>query len=297
MLQNTPFHTDAEQMELIHTDTTAFPYQCFFRSLDLCVGKCIPLHWHPDLEIDYIAEGEIEYLSASHSVTAHKGDLVFINTGILHEVRAKGGQCGCQIYAHLFQVEFLGGTYDSLFCQKYILPIMKNTGIQMVKISPDGYAHIRMAEHFLNAVEYNRGETFGYELLIRNELSELWLLLCEELRDYQNPDSEKGNLDTDRLKQMLQYIHTHYKEHLSLGQISAAANISERECTRCFQRCIRLSPISYLNKYRIHLAAQQLLHTSDSILTISENCGFSSSSYFCRLFHRMMGCTPKEYRS
>ena len=44
------------------------------------------------------------------------------------------------------------------------------------------------------------------------------------------------------------------------------------------------------------MAAQMLLQTGDNIITISENCGFSSNSYFGKVFHESMGCTPMEYR-
>ncbi|WP_394916419.1 helix-turn-helix domain-containing protein [uncultured Robinsoniella sp.] len=74
------------------------------------------------------------------------------------------------------------------------------------------------------------------------------------------------------------------------------ANISTRECSRCFQRCIKLSPMNYLNEHRIRMAAQMLLQTNKSIMTISECCGFSSSSYFGKIFQDYMGCTPKNYR-
>ena len=44
------------------------------------------------------------------------------------------------------------------------------------------------------------------------------------------------------------------------------------------------------------MAADMLAETSKSIIEISEDCGFSSPSYFAKVFRDMMGCTPKDYR-
>ena len=98
------------------------------------------------------------------------------------------------------------------------------------------------------------------------------------------------------IKKMMQFIHEHYADKITLGDIAISTNISTRECSRCFQRCIKISPINYLNEHRIRMAAQMLLQTDKNIITISENCGFSSSSYFSKLFQKIMGCTPKNYR-
>lgn len=102
--------------------------------------------------------------------------------------------------------------------------------------------------------------------------------------------------DTERIKSMIQYIHDNYGKKLTLQDIAGAANISSRECSRCFRRCIHDSPINYLNTYRVRMAALMLLQSGESVMTIGENCGFSSNSYFGKIFYETMGCTPSAYR-
>ena len=92
----------------------------------------------------------------------------------------------------------------------------------------------------------------------------------------------------ERLKTMMQFIHACYGEKITLEQIAASAGISPRECSRCFQRCIKISPMNYLNDYRVRMAARLLSQTGRTILSISEQCGFSSSSYFGKLFQKTM---------
>lgn len=297
MISSNPFRTDSSQQELFFTDSESFPYVCFHRELGYSADHSICWHWHPALEIDYVEEGAVEFQTASQTVTVQKGDLVFINSNIIHEARSSVPGSQCKLYAHLFNMEFLGGTFNSCFSRQYILPVIKRTDLTLLKIAPDNYTRLRMAEFFLKAVDLSQKEPFGYEFLLRNELSQFWILLLTEIQNLPAAENPKKSLDSDRLKYMLTYIHQNYSQHITLDMIAASANISSRECTRCFQRCMQVSPVSYLNRYRIQQAARQLLNTSDSILTVSENCGFSSGSYFGKLFHNIIGCTPKEYRN
>lgn len=57
--------------------------------------------------------------------------------------------------------------------------------------------------------------------------------------------------DDLRVKKMLGCIHENFADNLSLRDVAGAAGISERECLRCFERTIRLSPFQYLLKYRV----------------------------------------------
>jgi AraC-like DNA-binding protein len=79
--------------------------------------------------------------------------------------------------------------------------------------------------------------------------------------------------------------------------IVTSGGVSIRECTRCFRRCINCSPTDYLTQVRVRRAAELLSKTPMSILDISEACGFSSSSYFSKVFREAYRCTPNAYRN
>lgn len=76
-----------------------------------------------------------------------------------------------------------------------------------------------------------------------------------------------------------------------------AANIGERECLRCFQRTVRLSPMQYLLKYRVARGAEMLrAEPGCSVSQIAVACGFDSPSNFSKMFRRFYGLSPREYR-
>lgn len=296
MIVPSDFKSDANREEILPMDAEGFPHVCIDLALDQYVGRCIPWHWHSAFEIDYVVRGTAELVTPDETFPLRSGEAIFLNSNVLHEVRAKDQQQGCKIYTHLFEMHFLSGMYNSVFERNYFLSVLKSARMQAFVIRPDHYRGIQMAEKILNGVELCRREPFGYEFELRAELCRFWCLLLEETESLRAEPEVQSHVDTDRIKLMLAYIHGHYMGRVTLESIAAAANISPRECGRCFQRCIKLSPIRYLTTYRVRMAAQMLLQTGDSILTIGENCGFSSSSYFGRVFCEEMGCTPKEYR-
>lgn len=226
-----------------------------------------------------------------------KGDAIFINSNTLHDIRISNGARECKIYAHLFDMHFLTGMYNSIFEQNYVLPILRCRELQTYTVSPNTYRRIRMLDTILKTIGLNEKETFGYEFEIRAELCRFWCMLMEETETIRRETSEKNDHDISRIKVMMQYIHKHYSERLTLADIARTANISSRESIRCFQRSIGMAPINYLNDYRIREAAKMLLQTNDSIMDIGEKCGFSSNSYFGKVFRESLGCTPKEYRN
>lgn len=99
-----------------------------------------------------------------------------------------------------------------------------------------------------------------------------------------------------RLQTMIQYIHDHYMEEITLEMIATSASISKSGALHIFQTGIHCSPVAYLIQYRLAQAAEQLYITQKSVSSIAEETGFTSSSYFCRKFRQYYHMSPNEYR-
>ncbi len=280
--------------EILPGYTEEFPYVCMFRRMDECIGRKIAWHWHSALEIDYVEEGEIEYKMPDSSVTLHKGEAIFINSDVLHMVSAKGR--GGRIYAHLFDKYLVGGMFDSIYDRKYMEPVLKNLGPGVHVIMPDDIKRVRVIENMFKLADVYEKKEEGYEFAVRSVLSELWYFLYRDVASSISLREEGNHTDSTRILTMMKYIQEHFGEKISIEMIAESANISVRECGRCFQNKIGMSPGNYLNDYRIRLAAELLLSTRSSITEVAEQCGFSSGSYFGKSFLKMIGCTPREYR-
>ncbi len=136
-------------------------------------------------------------------------------------------------------------------------------------------------------------ELHGLELLCR-----IWRCLYNELCSIPKSQPVQGIplLREQRMQQMLDFIHKHYSESITVDMIAQAGSTSKRECFRCFRSSISQSPTEYLNQYRLAIAAHLLLNTTQSLSCICEQCGFNNVSYFGKLFRNTYGVSPGQYR-
>ena len=93
------------------------------------------------------------------------------------------------------------------------------------------------------------------------------------------------------------YIDEHYKEDLSLQDVAGYLGYSDVYFCKMFKQNIGKSFIVYLNELRIEKAKKLLSRPEINIKDISAEAGFRDANYFTRVFKRMVGMTPSEYRN
>ena len=294
MIKKNTFQIEQGNHDSVPLTSDAFPYVCITTDMDHYADHTIGWHWHTAYEIAYFPAGRVMIRTPETEYIIEAGGAVFINTGVLHSYEAM--ENGTVIHAQLFDMHFLSGALGSIFEEKFFSPLNHCTALQTWPVMPDTVGHLDMLHAVLRAIELAGKEPFAFEFDIRSELCLFWRGLLDDTRSLRESSPLRSTADADRLKQMLGFIQEHYGERLSLEKISAAAGISVRECTRCFRRSIETSPMAYLNQYRLRAACRMLRETAESVLTISEKCGFSSPSYFTRAFRDALHCTPLEYR-
>lgn len=94
----------------------------------------------------------------------------------------------------------------------------------------------------------------------------------------------------------LVYIKENYPQQMTVGELAKIACMSESNFYSAFKKRFGSSPIAYLNKYRLSIAAERLSGTNDAIYSIASSVGVEDSLYFSKLFKRIYGMSPKEYR-
>lgn len=295
MIRDTDFKSDKLSREILPDMTDGSGLLCLNTRMNDMMGKEFPWHWHSLFEIDFINEGEIDFMSTSKIFHMKKGDAVFINSGVMHAYE-NTSEREASLTAILFDMNYLSGM-NSLIESKYIYPIMRCGSLDTFLISPDTLDGVKIMERVLSAVELMEKEPYGYEIKLKNIMNDFWLHLIDVTTELRSNSSEKISSDASHIKALIRFIQENYSEKITLKDIAKSSNISERECNRCFQRSINTSPINYLNDFRVRRAAQLLFSSDMTVIEIGEECGFSSSSYFGKMFKEKMGCTPSEYRN
>lgn len=305
------FNIDRNQKERLHHGSFSFPcasYEAAFTNDD---GDDIPWHWHDELELIFIEDGILTLRTPSFQFTLKKGDGIFINSGILHYAVAAPF---CSIYSILFHTNLVCCDKDLIFYQKYLNPLITASTSEAFLISENSsfsfyyssylaknYLQIRndfqSAYHLLSNYEHAHSTTFGVEFTIRNHLSNICILLSKAAAKDSGITSTTSTTDICRFKEMLQFIEEQYQKQIYLKDIAASANISTRECLRCFHKITKNSPIQYLQNYRLSRASFLLSNESSKTVTeIAYSCGFKNSSYFTKTFRLHFHVSPTEYK-
>jgi signal transduction histidine kinase/AraC-like DNA-binding protein/ABC-type sugar transport system substrate-binding protein len=98
------------------------------------------------------------------------------------------------------------------------------------------------------------------------------------------------------VRKALAFLHEHYAEPISRGDVAAYVGLSESHLTRCFRQEMGVTPITYLNRYRVRQAKALLEAGAQSVTGIAMEVGFSDSHYFARVFRREVGLSPSAYQ-
>lgn len=255
----------------------------------------VPWHWHQELEFITVKHGELEYITLDKRVSIRSGEGVFVNANVMHQLYTPTPAVAIKYDVHMFQKEFAAPS-KSLIDMKYLAPLLQCEAVTLVHLSHDHPAQSRILCDLERLALWEKEEAFGYELRSRNLVSELMLELYDNQKEFIHQKQTGTYYSENRLKTMLVYIQEHYMDNISLADIAGAAHIGERECLRCFQKMLRITPFAYLQSYRVQVACGLLRFTKDSIMEIAMKTGFSSSSYFGKTFRKHMNCSPNEYR-
>jgi AraC-like DNA-binding protein len=111
--------------------------------------------------------------------------------------------------------------------------------------------------------------------------------------------ARKRNLGSDAqrlVRQAMAYLHERYTQPVSRQDLARHLGMSGDYLTYCFRREVGMTPIAYLNRYRINQAKVLLSESEKNITEIAMSVGFSDSSYFSRVFRRQVGVSPETFR-
>jgi AraC-like DNA-binding protein len=102
--------------------------------------------------------------------------------------------------------------------------------------------------------------------------------------------------DSKRILKVKNYIDDHFRDELTLEQLSALVSMSPSAFSRYFKLRTGKSLSEYIIDIRLGHAARRLVDTADSVSEICWTTGFNTLSNFNRLFRKRKGCSPKEFR-
>lgn len=255
-----------------------------------------PFHSHPEFELVYILESHGKRIIGNSVESFQPGDMVFLGDDIPHvwlndEIFYKGIN---SLKAKAIVIYFSRDLFGNSFYELPEAQEVKKFFAQAIKgVSITGETNTLIAKKMNKLLKKK-----GFEVVMG--LMEILSLLSrsKDLRYINDNSYVPVNEDNknDRLAEVFKYVKSNYKEEISLDEISKIANLTPTSFCRMFKAKTKKPFVEYLNEIRVSNACKYLIETDLGISEIAYECGYKTASNFNKLFKKLIGTTPKEYR-
>lgn len=285
--------TNQFQKELKQHGNEQFPFLVSYQKLSEYESGSFMWHWHPEIEITYVRKGTMCYKVNNLVYHLKKGDIVFNNSGALHSGTMEN-QEDCTYIPVTFDPRLIYGFFQSTINSKYVDPVIQDSLLPAICIDQSETWHRPFREYLLRIIALDEKKPDFYELDITICLQSMWRLLLEHIT-YEPQASRENSLEYDRIKKILSYIEDNYQNKITLNDIAGHIHLCESECTRLFKRHMNTTLFTFLQEYRIERSLE-FLQSGELISDVALNTGFSDSNYYSKVFAKIKGCSPREYR-
>ena len=259
-----------------------FPIAMYTQNFIHAASDSIPFHWHDELQITWISEGELEYCINGDKFKLGSDKLVLVQSHELHSSHTTTSD------VKTLCINFTPEIFHPLILKKYILPMLDSHAFAYSLLLLKPYQII-----MLKKLQNWKKEPLGY-FSVMNFLSQVFEEILKEFEeDTETPDREGTRL----FHEMLGFVHANFAQPLSVKDIADSAILNKNRCTALFKKYTNMSPIKYLNEYRLYTAKNMILHTDKSISDISADVGYNQSSHFIEQFRLSYGMSPLKYRN
>lgn len=267
-----------------------FPYNTYLCSIPLDFPS-VKLHWHDEAEIIVIKKGEGIVSVDLTEYHVQTGDIIFVMSGQLHSISQF--QSNTMEYENiLFKPHLLKAVGNDLCWEQFLSPLFSATIPSPVAVQGDSPLYNTISGHIETIDMLCDKKTSGYQLAVKGHLFLMFYDLASNGISPELPDRKRLN----KIKAVISYVEEHYAQSITIDEMATFCYFSKSYFMKFFKENMGMSFVTYLNEYRLEVAATILQATDDNILDIANACGFDNLSYFNRSFKKKYGVTPGKYR-
>jgi len=147
-----------------------------------------------------------------------------------------------------------------------------------------------------DSIYKNLESGYSVDNLIFTSISFQYFLLSVGFAEKFATTQQVQSVEKDAVDRSIEYMQNHIDMPLALETIASAVNLSVSHYSSLFRKKTGYSPVVYFNHLKIQHACQYLQFTALRINEISAKLGIDDPYYFSRLFTKLMGVSPAEYR-
>ncbi|MDQ8738795.1 AraC family transcriptional regulator [Paenibacillus sp. LHD-38] len=254
-------------------------------------------HYHAYIEIVYVMAGDGYHYIGDHIERTGKGCLYVLPLGTSHIFRPSkpSGYARLLVYNLCIRPDFVEQLAQglSLYGSGEVLSILRGQpGTYLTLIDKA----MKIGPSFEQLHREYMDKRQGFEAGMIAITVYLIVQLARLLTPSTEANQQNESLMDARVSHLLDFIHTHIHEPLSVEQLASASGMSKRHFIRLFTNLTGMGFTEYLQHRRMETACRQLLETDHKIAHIAHNVGYRDIAHFRSVFRRLIGQTPREYR-
>ncbi|SHH52435.1 AraC-type DNA-binding protein [Chryseolinea serpens] len=246
-----------------------------------------PFHFHPEYELTYIVKSKgIRYVG-NHISPFAEDDLVLIGSNVPHYWKSDKAKT---TVARSLVIQWNDAIIQPLKEFAAIASLLKRAerGIKF----DDAFA--RHVKSKLHEIIDSKGVNRYLQLLaLLEELTHQKKIAFLSTPDHTFTLSHDVH---DRLKCVQEYVHENYARRITLAEMASQVSMTEQSFSRFFSNAMRKPFFSYLNEYRIQVAARLLAEGSTPVAQVGYGTGFESLPFFYRQFKKYKNTSPLQFR-
>ncbi len=244
------------------------------------------MHLHNEYEFLRVNRGLFRCVTLDGEFFLSEGDIIFINKYVPHSTYSETTD------THTTLIQFRL-PYDGDSIIRYISRFTNISDTSVCIFKEDSPESSEIRESFNTILEeYKEKKPFFCDYIYNH-----MLMLIASLRRQGviSDEIQKKREEINKIRPVLEYINDNCGEHLSTAHLSSMFNFNEQYFCRLFKGIVGTSPMNYINFVRV-CKAEKLLKKEASLLKVANDMGFSSLSYFNRVFKKYKHYSPGEYK-
>jgi len=253
-------------------------------------GKAGPLaseHFHSEIEFILVTSGKIKIALNNIDLVADEGEIVFVNSRVVHS------SAFLEDGSSLVLVQFRNPS--SLKSNlKYLSEFLKQDCRQGFVFKKDDPDHIELSNYITNISDNHHQKGIAHDYYTTANIFSI-LALLHKRQFLAVPESYIEFDLLNKILPVIEIIDSSYNETLNLENLSKILHLNKDYFCRLFKKTTGASVVEYINFVRI-CKAEELLKSNMNITDIAHATGFSSLSYFNRIFNKYKGYSPTYFR-
>lgn len=253
-----------------------------FESKVIDVSGAPDYHIHEGYEMLYLISGNLNFFIGDKIFAVSPGNIMLIPKGAIHKSHNSASK-----------YERVVWNFTDAAINADILPYINDLFVHQV-YSPDPKFMENIIHEFKHEWHnYYRKEEFALSF----SKCYLNLLLLHLIRNKDKFTFRGTNITNPTIDRLIKYVNRNYSDAVTLKNLSQSLKLTPNYISKLFSENTGMGFKEYLTGVRIKNARDLLEGTNLPINTIAAKCGFDDSNYFSQAFKKVIGFSPKQYRT